>query len=283
MRKIMVDREQLLRFLGEDAPYGDLTSELLIDPAITCRSVIRVKETGIIAGLEEAAELFRLTGVAVNFRARDGELVVKGATLLELRGPARAVLLAERTALNIIGRMSGIATKTRETGEKIREKNSSCRVACTRKTAPGLRVLDKKAVAIGGGLPHRFGLSDAVLIKDNHLMYLSIDEAVSRAKKGSQYHRIEVEVRDADQAKSAADAGADIIMLDNMTPEDAALAVRTIRSRPGGDTILIEVSGGICEENAVLYAISGVDIISMGCLTHSVTNLDVSLDFLPDL
>jgi nicotinate-nucleotide pyrophosphorylase (carboxylating) len=279
----MVDREQLLGFLREDAPYGDLTSELLIDPATTCRGVIRVKETGIIAGLEEAGELFRLSGVTVNSRAEDGELVVKGGTLLELEGPARGVLLAERTALNLIGRMSGIATKTREIADIIREKNSACRVACTRKTAPGLRLLDKKAVAVGGGSPHRFGLSDAVLIKDNHLMLLPIEEAVSRAKKGSLYHRVEVEVRDADQAKRAADAGADIIMLDNMTPEGAALAVRAIRSRPGGDTILIEVSGGICEENAVLYAIPGVDMISMGCLTHSVTNLDVSLDFLPDL
>jgi nicotinate-nucleotide pyrophosphorylase (carboxylating) len=279
----MVDVTQLLGFLREDAPYGDLTSELLIDPAITCRGVIRVKETGIIAGLEEAGELFRLLEVTVNPRAADGELVVNGRTLLELEGRARDVLLAERTALNIIGRMSGIATKTREVAEKVREKNSSCRIACTRKTVPGLRLLDKKAVAIGGGSRHRFGLSDAILIKDNHLMLLSIGEAVSRAKKGSMYHRVEVEVRDADQAKSAADAGADIIMLDNMSPEEAALAVRTIRSRPRGGSIVIEVSGGICEENAVLYAIPGVDVISMGCLTHSVTNLDVSLDFLPDL
>jgi nicotinate-nucleotide pyrophosphorylase (carboxylating) len=277
----MIDRKQLLQFLKEDAPYGDLTSELLLDPSITCRGIIRVKETGIIAGLEEAGEIFRFLKVSVTSRARDGELVVKGGTLLELEGPARGVLLAERTALNIIGRMSGIATKTREIAEKVREKNSSCRIACTRKTAPGLRVLDKKAVALGGGWRHRFGLSDAVLIKDNHLVLLPLEEAVSRAKKGSAYHRIEVEVQDVDQAKRAADAGADIIMLDNLTPEEAALVVRAIRGRPGGDSIVIEVSGGICEKNAALYAIPGVDVISMGCLTHSVTNLDVSLDFLP--
>ncbi|MBP1928564.1 nicotinate-nucleotide pyrophosphorylase (carboxylating) [Methanolinea mesophila] len=279
----MVDREQLLGFLSEDAPYGDLTSELLIDPSLTCHGVIQLKETGIIAGLEEAAEIFSILGVAVNSRARDGELVVRGGILLELEGPARGVLLGERTALNIIGRMSGIATKTREIADKVREKNSSCTIACTRKTAPGLRVLDKKAVALGGGVRHRFGLSDAVLIKDNHLLLLPLEEAISRAKMGSVYHRVEVEVRDADQARRAALAGADIIMLDNMTPEAVAGAVRAIRGVPGGDSRIIEVSGGICEENAILYALPGVDVISMGCLTHSVVNLDVSLDFLPDL
>jgi len=279
----MVDHEQLMRFIREDAPYGDLTSEILLDPSITCSGSIRVKETGIIAGLEEAAEIFGLLGVTVTSRARDGELVVKGGTLLELEGPARGVLLGERTALNLLGRMSGIATKTREIAEKVREKNSSCRIACTRKTAPGLRNLDKKAVALGGGERHRFGLSDEILIKDNHLSLLPVEEAISRAKKGSMYHRVEVEVRDTDQAMRAADAGADIIMLDNMTPEDAAATVRAIRGRPGGDLLVIEVSGRICETNAVLYAIPGVDVISMGCLTHSVTNLDVSLDFLPDL
>jgi nicotinate-nucleotide pyrophosphorylase (carboxylating) len=279
----MVDREQLMCFIREDAPYGDLTSEILFDPSITCRGAIRVKETGIIAGLEEAAEIFRLLGITVISRARDGELVVKGGILLELEGPVRGVLLGERTALNILGRMSGIATKTSEIAGKVREKNSSCRIACTRKTAPGLRNLDKKAVALGGGERHRFGLSDAILIKDNHLSLLPVEEAISRAKKGSLYHRVEVEVRDPDQAKRAADAGADIIMLDNMTPEEAAASVRAIRGRPGGDSLVIEVSGGICETNAVFYAIPGVDVISMGCLTHSVTNLDVSLDFLPDL
>ena len=277
----MIDREQLLRFIREDAPYGDLTSELLLDPSVPCRGAIRVKETGIIAGLEEAVEVFRLLGVKVNSRARDGELVVKGSTLLEVEGTAWGVLLAERTVLNIIGRMSGIATKTREIAEKVREKNSSCRIACTRKTAPGLRNLDKKAVALGGGEMHRFGLSDAILIKDNHLSLIPIEEAVSRARKGSMYHRIEVEVRDPDQARRAVDAGADIIMLDNMAPEEAAASVRAIRDRPGGDILVIEVSGGICETNAVFYAIPGVDIISMGCLTHSVTNLDVNLDFVP--
>jgi nicotinate-nucleotide pyrophosphorylase (carboxylating) len=279
----MVDREQLMRFIREDAPYGDLTSEILLDPSVTCRGAIRVKETGIIAGLEEAAEVFRLLGVTVTCRAGDGELVVRGGTLLELNGSARGVLLGERTALNILGRMSGIATKTSEVAEKVREKSSSCRIACTRKTAPGLRDLDKKAVALGGGERHRFGLSDAILIKDNHLALLPIEEAISRAKKGSMYHLVEVEVRDPNQAKRAADAGADIIMLDNMTPEEAAVSVRAIRGRPGGDALVIEVSGGICEHNAVFYAIPGVDVISMGCLTHSVTNLDVSLDFLPDL
>jgi nicotinate-nucleotide pyrophosphorylase (carboxylating) len=277
----MIDREQLMRFIREDAPYGDLTSELLLDPSITCKGIIRVEETGIIAGLEEAAEIFGILGVTVNSRARDGELVVKGSTLLEVEGVAQGVLLAERTVLNIIGRMSGIATKTRDLVEKVREKNSSCRIACTRKTAPGLRMMDKKAVALGGGEMHRFGLSDAILIKDNHLALLPIEEAVSRAKKGSMYHRIEVEVRDPDQARRAADAGADIIMLDNMTPEEAAASVRAIRGRPGGDSIFIEVSGGISETNVFLYALPGVDAISMGCLTHSVTNLDVSLDFIP--
>ena len=275
----MIPIEDLLRFIREDAPWGDVTSETVV-PDVTCRAVVRAKSQGIVAGLSEARRLFEHFGVTVRERSADGRAVAPGTVLLDLDGPARAILLVERTALNIIGRMSGIATRTREAVEAVRAVSPDVRVAATRKTAPGLRVLDKKAVILGGGDPHRYTLSDMALIKDNHLALTPLAEAIRRAKKESLYRVVEVEVETVEDAVTAAGAGADIVLLDNMTPDTVREAVRALAGRGLRDRLTLEVSGGVGEDTLAGYAATGVDIISMGALTHTVRNFDVSLDIL---
>ncbi|HNT07221.1 carboxylating nicotinate-nucleotide diphosphorylase [Methanoculleus sp.] len=275
----MIPIEDLLRFIREDAPWGDVTSETVV-PDVTCRAVVRAKSQGIVAGLSEARRLFEHFGVTVRERSADGRAVAPGTVLLDLDGPARAILLVERTALNIIGRMSGIATRTREAVEAVRAVSPDVRVAATRKTAPGLRVLDKKAVILGGGDPHRYTLSDMVLIKDNHLALTPLAEAIRRAKKESLYRVVEVEVETVEDAVTAAGAGADIVLLDNMTPDTVREAVRALAGRGLRDRLTLEVSGGVGEDTLAGYAATGVDVISMGALTHTVRNFDVSLDIL---
>ncbi|WOX55590.1 MULTISPECIES: carboxylating nicotinate-nucleotide diphosphorylase [unclassified Methanoculleus] len=275
----MIPVEELLRFVREDAPWGDVTSEAVV-PDVVCRAVIRAKNSGIVAGLAEALVLFEHYGVTVRVRIPDGRAVAPGATLLELDGSARAILLVERTALNIIGRMSGIATRTREAVDAVRTVSPCVRVAATRKTAPGLRMLDKKAVVLGGGDPHRYSLSDMILIKDNHLALVPLPEAVRRAKQQSLYRTVEVEAETVEDAVTAAEAGADIVLLDNMTPDTVRETVRALTGRGLRERVTLEVSGGVAVDDLAGYAATGIDIISMGALTHTVRNFDVSLDIL---
>ncbi|MDV2481792.1 carboxylating.nicotinate-nucleotide diphosphorylase [Methanoculleus sp. Wushi-C6] len=275
----MIPIEDLLRFIREDAPWGDVTSETVV-PDIACRAVVRAKDRGIVAGLEEARRLFEHFGVTVREHTVDGRKVAPGEILLELDGPARAVLLVERTALNIVGRMSGIATRTREAVDAVRAVSPRVRVAATRKTVPGLRMLDKKAVVLGGGDPHRYSLSDMVLIKDNHLALVPLPEAVRRAKSESLYRTVEVEVETVEEAVIAAGAGADIVLLDNMTADAVREAVRVLTDRGLRERVALEVSGGVAAADLAGYAVTGIDIISMGALTHTVRNFDVSLDIL---
>ncbi|WP_292366475.1 MULTISPECIES: carboxylating nicotinate-nucleotide diphosphorylase [unclassified Methanoculleus] len=275
----MIPIEDLLRFVREDAPWGDVTTEAVV-PDVACRAVIRAKDAGIVAGLEEARALFEHFGVAVRQHSADGRRVAAGAPLLELEGRARAILLLERTALNIIGRMSGIATRTRESVDAVRAVSPDVRVAATRKTAPGLRMLDKKAVVLGGGDPHRHCLSDMVLIKDNHLALVPLPEAIRKAKEQSLYRTVEVEVETEQDAITAAVAGADIILLDNMAPDAVREAVRELVGRGLRERVTLEVSGGVAGDDVAGYAATGVDVISMGALTHTVRNFDVSLDIL---
>ncbi|MCK9297662.1 carboxylating nicotinate-nucleotide diphosphorylase [Methanoculleus sp. YWC-01] len=275
----MIPIEDLLRFIREDAPWGDVTSETVV-PDATCLAVIRAKDSGTVAGLAEARALFEYFGVTARQHSVDGRAVAVGTTLLELDGPARAILLVERTALNIIGRMSGIATRTRESVDAIRAVSPDVRVAATRKTAPGLRMLDKKAVVLGGGDPHRYCLSDMVLIKDNHLALVPLPEAIRKAKEQSLYRKVEVEVETAEDAITAAAAGADIILLDNMPPDAVREAVRALNEQGLRERVTLEVSGGVAGDDVAGYAATGVDVISMGALTHTVRNFDVSLDVL---
>lgn len=276
----MVPLDTLLQFIREDAPNGDATSDAVI-PDISCNAVVRAEGTGIIAGLEEAAMLFSHFGVMAECRKHDGDRVVPGDTLLFLSGRAKAVLLVERTALNIIGRMSGIATQTRAMADIIGSINPRCRVAGTRKTSPGFRALDKKAVVIGGGEPHRTNLSDGILIKDNHLALVPLAEAIGRAKRASAYRKVEVEVENPDDALAAARAGADIIMLDNMRPEQVTQTIALLGREGLRERVVIELSGGITPETIRAYAACGADVISVGALTHTVKNFTVTLEIMP--
>jgi len=273
----MVPLEELLKFVREDAPFGDVTSDAII-PDINCRAEIRAEQEGVAAGLEEAAALFSHFGVTVKQATRDGAPVKKGAVLLSLSGPAKGILLAERTALNLIGRMSGIATQTKTMADLVREENPRCRVAGTRKTAPGLRALDKKAITLGGGDPHRSSLSDGMLIKDNHLALVPVADAVKKAKTASAYRKIEVEVESADDACTAAQAGADILLFDNMTPTQVKTTLRTLEDAGLRGKVLVELSGGITAETIRDYARTGADLISLGALTHTVKNFSVTLE-----
>ncbi|ASA78640.1 carboxylating nicotinate-nucleotide diphosphorylase [Thermococcus sp. 5-4] len=277
----MVPLSYLLRFVEEDTPFGDVTSEAVIPEGIRAKAVIIAKQEGIIAGVEEAKALFEHFEVEVEVRKRDGEEVKRGDTILELKGDAHSILLVERTALNIMGRMSGIATEVRRLVEKVKAVNPKVRVAGTRKTL--LKPIDKKAILIGGGELHRFSLSDAILIKDNHLALVPLEEAIRRAKSFSVYKVVEVEVESLEDALKAAKAGADVVMLDNMSPAEIAETVEALRREGLRERVKIEVSGGITPENIEEYAALDIDVISLGYLTHSVRNFDVSLEIIGKL
>ncbi len=277
----MVSLEYLLHFIDEDAPYGDLTSEAVI-PAIRCRAEISSEQSGIIAGLCEANILFSYYGVTVAQNFQDGDRVKPGDVVLSLAGDAKKILLVERTALNIIGRMSGIATQTHDMVNIVSAVNRQCRIAATRKTCPGFRALDKRAVQLGGGDPHRDSLSDGILIKDNHLALVSLEKAILAAKKATLYKKIEVEVENPSDALLAASAGADIILLDNMNPAMVKTTLDTLESKGLRDRVTIEISGGIDRTTLGDFAALGVDVISMGALTHTVRNFSVKLEILPE-
>lgn len=272
-----VPLSHLLRFIGEDAPSGDLTSSALA-PLGRCRAEIRAKGAGVIAGAEEAAALFSHYGIAVTPGLSDGEACGPGDLVMALEGEAAGILLVERTALNLLSRMSGIATTTRALVGQARRISPSVRVAATRKTCPGMRALDKKAVVLGGGEAHRATLSDAILIKDNHLKLLPLEEAVRRARAAVPHGEVEVEVTTGDEALRAAKAGARVIMFDNMDPGSIREAVRELGERGLRARLLLEASGGIGEGNLAGYASLGLDRISVGALTHSARALDLSLE-----
>ena len=274
----MVSVNYLLRFVEEDAPFGDVTSEAVIPEDLEAEAVIIAKQDGVIAGLEEAKALFEHFDVKVGVQKRDGEEVREGDVIIELLGDARAILLVERTALNVMGRMSGIATEVRKLVERVKAVNPKVRVAGTRKTL--LKPIDKRAILIGGGEPHRFSLSDAILIKDNHLALVPLEEAIRRAKTFSIYKVVEVEVETLEDALKAAKAGADVIMLDNMTPEQIEDVLEALKHEGLREKVKIEVSGGITPENIEEYAGLDIDVISLGALTHSVKNFDVSLEII---
>ncbi|MBI0582701.1 MAG: carboxylating nicotinate-nucleotide diphosphorylase [Methanomassiliicoccus sp.] len=262
-------------FLREDIGEGDITSDALVGDRRGAAAIIARQEC-VVAGLEEASEAFTLLGLRVTPLAKDGERVRAGTAVLSVEGALRSILAGERVALNLLMRMSGIATATNDVLWACRERNPDVIVAATRKTTPGFRHFEKKAVMLGGGDPHRFGLDDAVLIKDNHLAVVgSITEAVARGRKVSFTKKVEVEVVSLDGAREAALAGADIILLDNMSPKDAAACRQAVKVISPG--IIVEASGGITPSTAPEYA-EAVDIISLGWLTHSVRAADLSMD-----
>ena len=276
-RKIL--EEKLSQLLAEDLGQGDVTSAAIIPPNLTVNALVIAKEDGVAAGIEEAIILAEFLGLKVQARVVDGDKIKNKQVLMEIYGDAQTILSAERTLLNLICRMSGIATKTRSLTEKLEKAGVKARIAATRKSAPGLLYFDKKAVIVGGGDPHRLHLDDLILIKDNHIAIIgSIEEAVKKAKMNASFtKKIEVEVTKTSDALKAAKAGADIIMLDNFSPKQAKEASEMLTKAAFGG-IMLEVSGGITSETLLEYASSKVDIISLGELTHSVRALDISLE-----
>ncbi len=269
-------KARIREYLREDVGSGDITSELVIPQDQMARGKVMCKEDCVVAGLEEASMVFEELGARTVRTSEDGSEVRKGTVVLEVVGPARAVLAGERLALNFIMRMSGIATLVSGLVKKAREVNPEVRVAATRKTTPGFRDFEKKAVMLGGGDPHRSGLYDAVLIKDNHIRVAGgIGEALRRARKGSFTKKVEIEVETPEDARLAVQEGADIVMLDNFGPEKVKSVAAELRSI--NPEVLIEASGGIRPEDVVRYA-EGADIISLGWLTHSVRSMDFSMD-----
>ncbi len=267
----------LRRALEEDlGRAGDLTSQAVVpaDAAATAKLVAR--RAGVIAGLSLAARVFELIDPEVEFlpAAVDGDRVKAGALLAELSGPARSILAAERTALNLLGRLSGIATATRTLVDSIAGTRAA--IADTRKTTPGLRALEKYAVRCGGGRNHRFGLDDAILIKDNHVALAGgAGEAVKRARAfAGHLVKVEVEITRIDQLEESIAAGADVVMLDNFAIGETCRAVEITNGR-----VLLEASGGITPHTVRAVAETGVDLISVGWITHSASALDVALDF----
>lgn len=277
-RKIL--EEKLLQLLADDVGQGDVTSEAVVPSDCTTEAEVIAKAEGVVAGVEEAAVLAETLGLEVETHVADGEEVTKGEVILTLTGDARTVLSVERTLLNLVSRMSGIATATRKLTEKLKKAKLETRIAATRKTAPGLLYFDKKAVVVGGGDPHRLHLDDLVLIKDNHVVLAgSLENALKTAKqKASFSKKIEVEVTKPADAVKAAELGADIVMLDNFSPEQVREAVALLKKTGFFGRVLLEASGGISAENLLDYASAGVDLISLGELTHSVKALDVSLE-----
>jgi nicotinate-nucleotide pyrophosphorylase (carboxylating) len=267
------------RALVEDIGNGDLTTTAIIPENLSAKAIVHAKENGVLAGMPLVKEVYRIIdeNVRVEVLKAEGSEVEKGTTIAEITGKAASILIGERVALNFLQRMSGIATKTRNMAELI--KYFDCHLTDTRKTTPGLRVLEKYAVQVGGGRNHRFDLSSSILIKDNHIEVSNgIQNAVAAAKRAVGHTtKIEVEVKDINQVNEALTTGADIIMLDNMDIETMEEAVKLI-----GDKAIVEASGNITEENIKDVANTGVDFISSGSLTHSYSSLDISIDIAYD-
>ena len=271
----MFKNEELIRLaLEEDIGAGDVTTDALIEPDHVSTAAIFAKESLVLAGLQVAQEVFTTLDPAMGFDTtfQDGHRVETGDEILTVYGKLQALLTGERTALNFLQRLSGIATLTRQYVDRVA--GSNVRLTDTRKTIPGWRRLEKYAVKIGGGHNHRFGLYDGILIKDNHIVACGgISEAVARVRNNRpQLLPIEVEVSDLNQVKEALESGVDIIMLDNMDLNDINTAVRLVDGRA-----LVEVSGGVVLDTLAEVADMGVDIISIGALTHSARAVDISM------
>ncbi|HEX2014543.1 MAG TPA: carboxylating nicotinate-nucleotide diphosphorylase [Nitrososphaera sp.] len=271
-------RKRLTEFLQEDIGAGDLTSESIVpeDLAAVAEIICKSKSPAVVSGLEEAAIVFDICGCAAKVLKRDGSKVEKGTAVMSVSGRARAILKAERTALNLIMRMSGISTET----ERLVNAAGGAKILATRKTAPGLRYFDKKAVILGGGQSHRMGLDDMVLIKDNHLRIGgSPGKCVTEARKRAGHSAtIECEATNKAETIEAVSAGADIVMLDNFTPSQAKSTIEALSRMGLRKKAKIEISGGVRLENIRQYARAKPDSISLGYITHSPRAIDFSLE-----
>ena len=268
-------KKELLRFISEDIQGGDITSVLLPKKKIKAKIISR--QEGVLAGVKFAGDIFRLKGCNVKIIKKDGAKLKSNQIILQISGNAGTVLSCERTALNLLSRMSGIATQTNFLVSKIRKINTKTKLYSTRKTAPGLRFFDKEAIMIGGGHKHRMSLNDMVMIKDNHLLVTnSMEGIIKNARK--RHKHVEVEVENQRDTILAASSGATIVMLDNFSPVQIKKTITALQKKKLRNKVKLEASGGINSKNITAYAKTGVDMISVGSITNSVKGLDLSLE-----
>lgn len=272
-------RADIKSMIQEDLKMGDVTTESVVDESVESQGEIIAGENGFIAGIPEIIFIFEQLEVVVNNGISDGDEIEAGDLLAKVSGPAHGILAAERVALNLISRMSGVATATKEMISKAEQVNPDVKIAATRKTIPLMRKFDKRAVKVVGGEPHRYHLGDFVLIKDNHLkLDGSVPEAVKRARYAGLSEKIEIEVTNKQEAISAAEAGADIVMLDNFEPEGARETIEALERADLRSEVTIESSGGIVPSNVKDYAATKVDVISSSYMTMQAPALDIKLD-----
>jgi nicotinate-nucleotide pyrophosphorylase (carboxylating) len=270
--------KEIESFIEEDLGYDDVSCTIVPDrPA---EAIIFTKEACIIAGIKETLSILSYLGIQAETNFKDGDNLKVGDIIFRLKGGAVSILRAERLTLNLLGHLSGIATLTRNCVDIVRKHSETTRVACTRKTTPGIRKFEKLAVAAGGGDTHRFNLSDSVMIKDNHIKLMGIEAAIKAAKKTSFTRKIEVEVESAEDAVRATKLGAEIVMLDNMQPETILGTLELLKKEGVRDSVIVEASGGISQANLEGYAKTGVDVISMGSLIHKSSWIDISLEII---
>jgi len=268
-------KKELLRFISEDVQGGDITSVLLPKKKIKAKIISR--QEGVLAGVKFAGDIFRLKGCSVKIIKKDGAKLKSNQIILQISGNAGTVLSCERTALNLLSRMSGISMQTNFLVSKIRKINRKTKLYSTRKTAPGLRFFDKEAIMIGGGHKHRMSLNDMVMIKDNHLLVTnSMKGIIKNARK--RHKHVEVEVENQRDAILAASSGATIVMLDNFSPVQIKKTITALQKKKLRNKVKLEASGGINSKNIAAYAKTGVDMISVGSITNSVKSLDLSLE-----
>jgi len=268
-------KKELLRFISEDIQSGDITSVLLPKKKIKAKIISR--QEGVLAGIRFARDVFYLKGCRVRIIRKDGAKVKPNQIILQVSGDAKSILSCERTVLNLLSRMSGIATQTNVLVSKIRKINRKTKLYSTRKTAPGLRFFDKEAVMIGGGYKHRMSLNDMIMIKDNHLLVTdSIEGIIKNARR--RHKQVEVEVENQNDVILAINYGATIVMLDNFSPAQVKKTITTLQKKKLRNKVKLEASGGINSKNITAYAKTGVDMISVGSITNSVKGLDLSLE-----
>lgn len=273
---------RIIENVYDDIGYEDITTNSLIPENKWAQAEILCKEDGILAGMDVAHYIINEFGLNISSSFLDGEDIHKGDVILEFEGKAKDILMVERSILNYLMHLSGIATLVKNTCDRVKEVNPNVKVACTRKTTPGLQKLEKKAVEIGGGDTHRFKLDDCVLIKDNHIQVVGgVIESIELAKENVSFtKKIEIEVESEEDAVRASMFGADIVMLDNMTPKEISSVLNTLKERRLREEVIIEVSGGINPENILNYAELDVDVISSGFITNSAKSLDLSLNII---
>lgn len=268
---------EIEQFIEEDIGYNDISCTLV--PDTRYNATIFTKQECTLAGIDVAKSIFMYFDIDAETEFGDGDQVYPDDIIFKISGSAVSLLRAERLVLNFLGHLSGIATLTRNCVNTVRCYSDKTKVACTRKTTPGIRKFEKKAVIAGGGDPHRYSLSDTIMIKDNHIKILGFEKAINNAVEFASFtQKIEVEVESVDESVKAAQKGIDILMLDNMEPAEIIRTIKVLENKNLKNNVIVEISGGINPENLEEYAKTGVDVISMGSLIHKSQWIDISME-----